>query len=56
MMRAPDPTRPLNDAVPVNEVPSRSTVPNEREKPRAAKDDDALPIEDLPPRQNVRGG
>jgi len=56
MMRAPDPPRPQSDAVPVNDVPSRSSVPNEREKARAAKDDDALLIEDLPPRQSVRGG
>jgi len=56
MTRSPDPARPQSDAVPVDKIPDRSTNANEREKPRASTDDDELPIEDLPPRQNVRGG
>jgi hypothetical protein len=52
----PDPSKPLRSNLPASDIP-RSADATDRRKTRAGKDDeDALPIEDLPPRENVRGG
>jgi hypothetical protein len=50
----PDPAKPLRNDVSTSELPARAI---DRGKIRAGNnEEDALPIEDLPPRENVRGG
>lgn len=55
--KSPDPAQPTGNDARVGERPSPIADASERVKSRAELvDDDALPIDDLPPRQNVRGG